>query len=128
MAGKIIADQIQSTTAGTVDTKYLYHGTKKAWTTDGTLAAPSGFTNTDSFLISSVTDSALGTAIVNLTNAFADDSYPVLVDSVGAYVALSANGKFSGSTTSSDKVLLYRSGPNVYLDSAFCWTAMGDLA
>ena len=128
MAGKIIADQIQSTSAGTVDTKYLYHGTKKAWTTDGTLASPSGFTNTDSFLISSVTDSALGTAFVNLTNAFANDSYPVLVDSVGAYVALSANGKFSGSTTSSDKVLLYRSGPNAYLDSAFCWTAMGELA
>jgi hypothetical protein len=35
MAGKIIADQIQSTTAGTLDTKYVVNGSAKAWSHSG---------------------------------------------------------------------------------------------
>jgi len=69
MAGKIIADQIQSTTAGTLDTKYVVDGSVKSYVNfnQGT-----GNVIRKSLNISSVTDRATGRASGNFTSSFSD--------------------------------------------------------
>lgn len=68
MAGKIIADQIQSTSAGTLDTKYVVNGSAKAWIN----LSSSAMSINGSFNASSLVDdgSATGVVQVNLTNSF----------------------------------------------------------
>ena len=76
MAGKIIADQIQSTTAGTLDTKYLVNGSAKAWCNwngTGTVAIR------DSNNASSLTDQGTGNYTVAISSAMSSSSnWPLL--------------------------------------------------
>lgn len=72
MAGKIIADQIQSTTAGTVDTKYVVKGSAKAWVNfngTGTVAIRKSVNH------SSLTDHGTGDYSVNFLSAFSDANH-----------------------------------------------------
>lgn len=71
MAGKIIADQIQSTSAGTLDTQYVVKGSAKAWINFGTGSA----TIRDSLNHSSVTDNAVGDFSPVMTNAMGNANY-----------------------------------------------------
>jgi len=66
MAGKIIADQIQSTTAGTIDTKFVVSGSAKARGMYDQIAT----TVQTTLNVSSVTDDSTGTYTYNYTNAF----------------------------------------------------------
>ena len=54
MAGKIIADQIEHSTAGSLDTSYVVNGSAKAW------ALHNDSTAQDSFNIASITDVGTG--------------------------------------------------------------------
>lgn len=72
MAGKIIADQIQSTAAGTVDTKYVVNGSAKAFSV---INLSSGNTIRKSLNLASITDIGTGVVESNFTNAFADNDY-----------------------------------------------------
>ena len=72
MAGKIIADQLQSTTAGTIDTKFAVNGSAKAWANvngTGTIALR------DSFNVSSITDQGVGDITHTFTSAMANTNY-----------------------------------------------------
>lgn len=72
MAGKIIADQIQSTTAGTLDTKYVVQGSAKFWLSlngTGTIAVR------DSFNTSSVSDQGTGQYEPNFTSSMTNNSW-----------------------------------------------------
>ena len=72
MAGKIIADQIQSTTAGTLDTKYVVDGSAKAWVSFDNASTA---TIEESLNISNIVDFAAGETQVNLTNNMTNANY-----------------------------------------------------
>ena len=72
MAGKIIADQIEHSTAGSLDTSYVVNGSAKAWVNinqTGTQAVR------DSINVSSISDIAAGRTQVTVSNAFANNTY-----------------------------------------------------
>jgi len=72
MAGKIIADQIEHSTAGSLDTQYVVNGSAKAWWNlngTGTIA------ERGSFNVSSHDDAGTGLYDANYTSAMADGNY-----------------------------------------------------
>lgn len=72
MAGKIIADQIEHSTAGSVDTQYVVNGSAKVtilFNQEGTLA------NLYSFGVSSISDGGTGKTTVSFTNSFNSANY-----------------------------------------------------
>lgn len=72
MAGKIIADQIEHSTAGSLDTQYVVNGSAKAWVNfnaTGTIAAR------DSLNLSSLTDHAAGDYTVTFSSALGNTDY-----------------------------------------------------
>ena len=74
MAGKIIADTLEHSTAGSVTTDYVVEGSAKVWhhyNQSGTIAT------VDSFNVSSVTDTQTGVARTAYTNSFANVGYAV---------------------------------------------------
>ena len=75
MAGKIVADQIEHSTAGSVDTQYVVNGSAKAWVNFNGTA--SGAASRDSFNVSSMTDNSTGNHTVTNTNALSDSNYSV---------------------------------------------------
>ncbi len=67
--GKIKADTLEHSTAGSLDTSYVVNGSAKAWlfTTDKTTYVPNNSLN-----ISSVTDNGTGRVESNFSNSFAN--------------------------------------------------------
>jgi len=79
MAGKIIADQIEHSTAGSLDTQYVVNGSAKAWVNfdfDGTQAI------TKSFNTASITDDGTGASSIALTAAMSDANYIITCNGV----------------------------------------------
>ena len=124
MAGKIIADQIQSTTAGTLDTKYVVNGSAKAWmhyraTTPNTVL--------NSLNTSSVTDNATGDFRQNFVSSFSTINACVVT---GKTNQLSNSGNAMGASlgaTSSIDIVVYEVGSKVDSGNNFT-NAAGDLA
>jgi len=78
MAGKIVADTLEHSTAGSLDTQYVVNGSAKAWNSfqgTGTIVF------IKSFQCSSLVDANTGDYDVNLTSAMDSTSYSVLVSS-----------------------------------------------
>ena len=78
MAGKIVADTLEHSTAGSLDTQYVVNGSAKAWCNlDGTSAtATSDLTGVrDSFNISAVVDNGVGDYTYVFSNAMSDVNY-----------------------------------------------------
>ena len=74
MAGKIIADQIEHSTAGSLDTSYVVNGSAKAWVNfngTGTVAIR------DSVNVSSLTDVTTASYGVNYASAMNTANYSV---------------------------------------------------
>ena len=72
MAGKIIADQIEHSTAGALDTQYVVNGSAKgyvAFNGTGTIASD------DSFNLSSLSDIGTGEYDANWTNVMGTSKY-----------------------------------------------------
>ena len=76
MAGKIIADQLEHSSVGVVDTKYVVNGSAKAWINFTTSSTTSDL---DSFNIASLTDNGTG----DTTNTYANAMNAVNYASVG---------------------------------------------
>jgi len=74
MAGKIIADTLEHSTAGSIATNYVVEGSAKAWFHFNMSAA----TLQDSLNASSITDSATGTFLMNLSSALSSIEYATL--------------------------------------------------
>ena len=75
MAGKIIADQLEHSSVGVVDTKYVVNGSAKAW---GDVSGSGTPVVDDSLNIASVTDVGSGNRKYTTTNALSNTSYVVL--------------------------------------------------
>ena len=97
MAGKIIADQIEHSTAGSLDTSYVVNGSAKAWI-DFTSAA--SFTLNGSFNISSLSDSGAGYGAFNFTTSMADANYAQssIGDNTAYHTYYVTGGKGTGGT------------------------------
>ena len=75
MAGKIIADQIEHSTAGSLDTQYVVQGSAKAWVN----FSMAGTTARDSLNLSSLTDTTTGKFNIAMSSAFTDADYTCLL-------------------------------------------------
>jgi hypothetical protein len=71
MAGKIVADTLEHSTAGSIATNYVVEGSAKAW---GHIAA-GGASLTDSFNFSSIDDDGTGEYGLNYTSAMNNATY-----------------------------------------------------
>jgi len=125
MAGKIIADQIEHSTAGSLDTQYVVNGSEKVWVNfngTGTVAIR------DSLNTSSITDVSTGRYRPNYTNSFnyaADYAFHVTSGVLGATWGLQ---QLSTHTASSTEFILYNTGAGATDNSIVPCTARGDLA
>ena len=73
MAGKIIADTLETGAGADIATSYVVNGSAKAWFKfDQTVPS-----NYYSFNVSSVSDDATGAYTQNWTNSFSDAHYPM---------------------------------------------------
>ena len=127
MAGKIIADTLEHSTAGSVDTQYVVNGSAKAWRTDETLYSNSNFVE-DSFNISSATDANPG-LYFDFTSSFANTGYA----GVGTIAGFSADDvftcKYGQSSTSREHIRLQDTGSSPSdVDASVTYIACGDLA
>ena len=74
MAGKIVADTLEHSTAGSIATNYVVNGSAKAWCFfDGTAGSISF---SDSFNGSSLSDVATGQYDMNFSSSMANSTYP----------------------------------------------------
>ena len=74
MAGKIVADEIQHSTAGSLDTQYVVNGSAKAWVNfngTGTVAIR------DSLNATGLVDHGTGDYSVTISNAFSAVNYAI---------------------------------------------------
>jgi hypothetical protein len=74
MAGKIVADTLEHSTAGSIATNYVVEGSAKAWVNiegEGTIAVRDSFNN------SSIVDRADGRYTTTVTNAMNNANYSV---------------------------------------------------
>ena len=72
MAGKIIADQIEHSTAGSLDTSYVVNGSAKYWVTFSMVTVSQVH---DSLNHSSFTDVSTGHANISFVNSFSNTNY-----------------------------------------------------
>ena len=128
MAGKIIADTLEHSTAGSVTTDYVVNGSAKAWWSlngTGTIASR------DSFNVSSYDDVSTGTYDANYTNAMADGNYSFQgttgVNSNTAYV-FAYNSSSAPSTTDVRFACEISNNASLQDQSYVFGTIFGDLA
>ena len=116
--GKIVADQIQHSSEGTVDTQYVVNGVAKAHINfDNTGTS----TILNSFSISSIADIAVGQTTVTFSNNFSDVNYVyagAVYQTGTAVSAFAAVGVYNGapSITSSAVPVAYEDVDAGYTD------------
>ena len=101
MAGKIIADQIEHSTAGSLNTSYVVQGSAKAWTNFNT--TPSTPAIEGSFNVSSLTDNNTEVSF-NLTSAMSDAFYAPTGSASGATLTNPSNRNLAMSCISTTQV------------------------
>ena len=125
MAGKIVADTLEHSTAGSVDTQYVVNGSEKVWMNfngTGTVAIR------DSLNTSSITDVSTGRYRPNYTNSFnyAGD-YAFHVTS-GVLASTWGIQQVQLGTSSSTEFILYTPSAVTTDNSIVPCSARGDLA
>ena len=123
MAGKIVADTLEHSTAGSLTTDYVVNGSAKMFNTarysSGTPSA------SKSLNVSSMTDSNLGDSLTNLTSAMSDTN-----SATNASNNTSANrrGVYSLPTTTSAVRHVSVNSSDTAVDDNFTLSLWGDLA
>jgi len=133
MAGKIVADQLEHSTAGSVDTKFVVGGSAKAWVNlngTGTIATR------DSLNVASLVDEGTGAYQTNLTTSLDNANYAVTGSSGSSGAAsgcwhttgFNQNSYNTNNQTGSFHTEIYYTTNNV-ADIDFVYSAVfGDLA
>jgi hypothetical protein len=124
MAGKIIADTLEHSTAGSLDTSYVVQGSAKVYHS----ANDAGTVLNGSLNVSSLTDTSSGQQTVNLSASTADTNYSVIAgsgnkDSGNARVML-----IQGVTSSSYVSSAYSTFSSTFSDTPQCSILQGNLA
>ena len=125
MAGKLIADQIEHSTAGSLDTSYVVNGSAKAWVNfdgSGTVAIRKSH-NT-----SSITDSGTGQYVININSAM--DSADYVINITGNnWAQVASVGGAGGSLLAGTAAIRFRDGSATYSDMTISMASIqGDLA
>ena len=95
--GKIKADTLEHSTAGSLDTSYVVNGSAKAW---GNIASGGASIN-DSFNVSTFTDSGTGDGDANFSSSFSDANFS---PSCSTTLASGSYMRSIGITTATSKV------------------------
>ncbi len=121
--GKIKADTLEHSTAGSLDTSYVVNGSSKAWVQFNASTVVQGSLN-----ISSLTDSATGKFIANINNDFANDDFAATAV-VGFASNVTNYSWWVGDTISTGTLSLYSFQDSAYRDNAYnMMVFFGDLA
>jgi len=128
MAGKIIADTLEHSTAGSLDTSYVVNG---ATVCCAMIDLPNDFTggaNTvyGSVNVSSYTDSSTGNGIAIPTNSFSSNTDRVVV--TGAVGSNKLTAFVTNATASQVKLQATDADTDTEEDQVMTFTAHGDLA
>ena len=75
MTGKIVADTLEHSTAGSIATNYVVEGSAKAWARFDTSTTT---VLNDGLNVSTLTDLGTGNTQINLTNSMGNTTYAVL--------------------------------------------------
>ena len=132
MAGKIIADQIEHSTAGSLDTSYVVNGSAKAWVT----FSGDGTTVRDSSNTSSLVDDGTGIFSYNLTSSmgnanYASNSSASYVNSTNnyaTYISMNYVGNLSATRTTSQNNVGFWETALADPGNDACSSILGDLA
>ena len=126
MAGKIVADQLEHSTAGSVDTQYVVDGSSKSWGAQITTTGTSG----DSLNISSITDLGSSENTITFTSSFTSVNYSN-PSSAGSPTNTSASNRIATyyeMTSSSFKIKAFRADTAATTTFETSYSAFGDLA
>jgi hypothetical protein len=125
--GKIKADTLEHSTAGSLDTQYVVNGSAKAWVTHASASIQ------DSINVSSITDISGGTQQIFFSNSMANTTY-IIAGLVGnnndsASNTMNSQRPYLWATASYRSRTLYNSGAGVAADYDHTDNmVMGDLA
>ena len=129
MAGKIIADTLEHSTAGSIATNYVVEGSAKAWVNfDGKVP-----NLTDSFNIASVTDYGTGDHQVNFSNAMSNGNYSLdgscSADAASGNIGVTFQNNTTPPTSNLFRMITRRRDNNTNYDNGYVYAkAHGDLA
>ena len=120
--GKIKADTLEHSTAGSLDTSYVVNGSAKAWSR----VDPN--TISDSFNVSSLTDAGTGLFEDNFTNAFSAATYSSVASPGGSVnIQMMFATNMTTYTTSASRTAIYQNATG-YRDEQYSASRFGDLA
>ena len=122
MAGKIIADTLEHSTAGSVTTDYVVNGSAKAWAAANTTAGVY-----DSFNISTGTDHGTGDYTLAITNALSSVNYSAPMVCYGNTTGAIPINHFARTTASVIGCKTVNTS-NTAIDQSWDVTINGDLA
>ena len=126
MAGKIIADTLEHSTAGSVDTQYVVDGSLKQWVNmDG-----SGTISTrDSLNNSSLTDNGTGNYTITHTNSFSNANYAPVIATGNTGIRAYPDIADSGTVQAGQYGIIASNSSGTLVDARICaGHAAGDLA
>ncbi len=120
--GKIKADTLEHSTAGSLDTSYVVNGSAKAWSR----VDPN--TISDSLNVSSLTDAGTGLFEDNFTNAFSAATYSSVASPGGSVnIQMMFATNMTTYTTSASRTAIYQNATG-YRDEQYSASRFGDLA
>ena len=127
MAGKIIADTLEHSTAGSVTTDYVVNGSAKAWVRFD----PNTITDSNNY--SSATDNSTGDFTFTFTSSLTDANFAVVYGgrgSAGTTGAFNSNANQGGANSASScRTVGSRTGTDTGADPAQLYNMVqGDLA
>ena len=128
MAGKIIADQIEHSTAGSLDTSYVVNGSAKVWVHINNINSVISVGN--SLNTSSITDVQTGVNRTNYLNSFssAETGITVSVYTTGSYSNWVRTTGYLNQYSNSHEHLMVDESDNFYAATSNDSTVHGDLA
>ena len=118
--GKIKADTLEHSTAGSLDTSYVVNGSAKAWALSASGASP-----LDSFNVSSVTDNSTGNYDFTISSAMASVNFVVTGMATGQN---KVNGTNRSSNTTTNIHVEVRNQATTLVDNDAQPAILGDLA
>ena len=124
--GKIKADTLEHSTAGSLDTQYVVNGSAKAWVLFS-MTAPA---ITDDFNISSLSDDSTGHGTLSFTNSMANATYITAAGASDEGSGPTTYGQHSSDTKTSSAVQVSSYDRNGTASDTVKWEGCfhGDLA
>jgi len=118
ITGVTTAGSIAVTGEGNSTTTNLQQGLVKAWANSNA----AGTTISNSFNVTSLTDTATGQQFFNITNAFSNAAMG------GGTAQTSVGNEFIASSNTTSQVRIYAFDGSAYQDQSVTWNMCGDLA